>query len=80
MICAAPRGCWWLNTVLAQAERDYRDRCLSTSRHAQVQRTRTRAQALPAWPTFVSPVVLLRNGDDAWPRTTLVNLSGGAGS
>jgi transcriptional regulator with XRE-family HTH domain/tetratricopeptide (TPR) repeat protein len=67
------------HSVLAQAERDYRDRCRTHRRHAQVQQRRTQAQALPAWPAFVSPVVLLRIGDDAWAQTTLVNLSGGCG-
>jgi transcriptional regulator with XRE-family HTH domain len=62
------------HSVLAQAERDYRDRCRTHRRHAQVQQTPT--QALPAWPALVSPVVLLRHGDDTWPQTTLVNLSG----
>jgi len=65
------------HSVLAQAERDYRDQCRTHRRHAQGQQTPT--QALPAWPAFVSPVVLLRNGYGAWAQTTLVNLSGGCG-
>ncbi|MBV9730497.1 MAG: helix-turn-helix domain-containing protein [Pseudonocardiales bacterium] len=67
------------HSVLAQAERDYRDRCRTHRRHAQRQQTRTPAPVLPAWPALISPVVLLRNGDDAWPQITLVTLSGGCG-
>ncbi len=67
------------HSVLAQAERDYRDRCRTHRRQAQVRQTGARTQALPAWPAPVSPVVLLRNGDDAWSQTTLVTLSGGCG-
>ncbi|MBV9160883.1 MAG: helix-turn-helix domain-containing protein, partial [Pseudonocardiales bacterium] len=58
------------HSVLAQAERDYRDRCRTHRRHAQRQQTRTPAPVLPAWPALISPVVLLRNGDDAWPQIT----------
>lgn len=64
------------HSVLAQAERDYRERRRTHRRHAQVQQTGARTPALPA---PVSPAVLLRNSDEAWPQTTLVTISGGCG-
>jgi len=63
------------HSVLAQAERDYRAR----RRHAQRQQTGTAKPVLPTWRELISPVVLLRTGDDAWPRITVVTLRGGCG-
>jgi tetratricopeptide (TPR) repeat protein len=62
------------HSVLAQAERDYRDRSRTHRRQTQRPQTRT-----PALPPLISPTVLLRNGDDAWPQITLITLSGGCG-
>lgn len=69
------------HSALAAAEQDYRDRCRTHRRQAQVRQAgaQARRQALPAWSALVSPVVLLRSGDDAWSQTTLVTLSGGCG-
>lgn len=63
------------HSLLTQAERAYRAR----RRHAQRQQTRTAKPVLPTWRELISPVVLLRTGEDAWPRITVVTLSGGCG-
>ena len=62
------------HSVLAQAERDYRVLHRAHRRHAQRRQTRA-----PALPPLLSPTVLLKNGDDAWPRITVVTLRGGCG-
>jgi tetratricopeptide (TPR) repeat protein/transcriptional regulator with XRE-family HTH domain len=67
------------HSVLTQAERDYRDRRRAHRRHAQGQQARAQTPALSAWPAPISPVVLLRNGDGAWPQITVVTLNGGCG-
>lgn len=66
------------HSVLAQAERDYRERCRPHRRPARGQRAGAQAHG-QALPVPVSPVVLLRSSDEAWPQTTLITISGGYG-
>jgi transcriptional regulator with XRE-family HTH domain len=62
--------------ALAAAERDYRDRCRTHRRQAQIQAgAQARRQALAAWPEpgSVSGALLGGGGGDAWPDKALVS-------
>ncbi|MBV9140590.1 MAG: helix-turn-helix domain-containing protein, partial [Pseudonocardiales bacterium] len=67
------------HSELVHAERDYRAHRQAHRRNTQQRQTRAPAPLLPHWPALVSPVVLLRHGDDPWPRITVVTLGGGCG-
>ncbi|MGH3427570.1 MAG: hypothetical protein ACRDQZ_08380, partial [Mycobacteriales bacterium] len=64
--------------ALARAERDYRDRYRTHHCQAQIQARRAQPQAC-GWPALISPAVLLRSGDEAWPQTTLVHVGADCG-
>jgi hypothetical protein len=45
----------------------------------QARQQRQRQTRAPAPAPFISPTVLLKTGDDAWPQITLITLTGGSG-
>ncbi|MBV9143164.1 MAG: helix-turn-helix domain-containing protein [Pseudonocardiales bacterium] len=67
------------HSKLVEAEQAYRAHRRLYRRQAQGEQTQTPALALPTWSALISPVVLLKNDDGAWPRTTLITLGGGCG-